>query len=933
MVNGQRQARRNIPLIVIIAIIFLLLVSIGTAVTFYTNWLWFMEVGFVSVFWTEIVTKWLFGLAFGAAFFVFVYLNIWLARRFAPVYPPVQLLEGTTPFRGPRGPEMSVEELVQSIRAAIDPFVRWLLLGVAILLAIGYGAATSENWLAYLRFANQVPFGEADPLYGRDIGFYFFTFPLYQWLYGWLFSGLVVTTIVTALVHVYDGAIRFTRGVERFAPHVKAHLSVLLGLIALVQAWGYNLDIYNLLYSPRGAAIGASYTDVNAQLPALRLLVIISIITAGLLIVNIQFRGWRLPIVALALWGAAIVLAGSVYPGIVQAYRVAPNELQSERPYIRLNIAATLQAYGLDKVNRRPFLPAGQLSQDQLQENQGTINNVRLWDPDTLKTTYSQLQQLRLYYTFNDVDVDRYQISGQPRQVMVSVRELDVDLLPERGKTWVNQHVIYTHGFGAVVSPVNRVTGDGLPDFLVRDVPPESTVESLRIRQPRIYYGERPDNYVVVGAGRNEFDYPRGETNVYTNYTGRGGVTVSNPLRKLAFALRFSSVELFLSPYVTNDSKILFRRNIRERISEIAPFLGYDRDPYAAIVNGRIVFIQDAYTMSDKYPYSEMTDGVGNYIRNSVKVVVDAYDGTVRFYIVDPRDPVIRTYARVFPRLFLPSERVPAELRAHFRYPEDLFLIQSDTFRTYHMTNPDVFYNKEDLWAIPRFSSGEQAELMEPYYVLMKVPEGPAEEQFILFVPFTPNERNNMISWMAAPSDPANYGQLLAFEFPKQRLTFGPAQIDARINQDPQISQQITLWDQAGSDVLRGNLLVIPIENALLYVQPLYLRAARESALPQLERVIVAFGEDVVMQPTFADALASIFGEAPEVARPAPGVPAPRPPAENVQELVQQANRHFNAAEEAARRGDWATYGREISALRQTLGRLSRESGAAQQGQ
>lgn len=935
MAQTVTQRTRTNIIIFIGAIVFLFFVSLGTVVGFYTNWLWFKEVAFVLVFWKEIETKWALGAVFGAIFFALLYSNIWLARRFAPMYPPLQILEhgpgtaGPTPFRP--GQPVSLEEFVQRVRNVIDPYVKWLLVGGAALLAIGQATAAGAEWLTYLRFVHQVPFGKLDPLFNRDIAFYFFSLPAYRWVYEWLMSALVLTLIITALVHIYDGAIRFAPGVERLAPHVKGHLSVLVGLIALVKAWGYNLDMYDLLYSTRGVVVGASYTDVNAQLPALKLLVVISVFTAALLIINIQFKGFRLPIAAIALWIGASIIIGDVYPAIVEQYRVGPNQLQAEKPYIKLNIAGTLDGYNLPRVKSRFFPAATNLSAGDLAEDSQTINNIRLWDPATLKTTYSQLQEIRLYYTFTDVDVDRYKINGQLRQVMISPRELDITKLPSTAQTWVNQHVIYTHGFGAVVSPVNRVTPDGLPAFVIQNIPPASTTD-LKITQPRIYYGEQADNYVIVGGGKNEFDFPKGNTNQYNQYAGAGGIEISNVWRKLAFAIRFSSVDLFLSPYTSLDSKVLFRRNIRERIEEVAPFLSYDRDPYAAIVGGRIVFIQDAYTTSSQYPYSQVLEGTSlNYIRNSVKVVVDAYNGTVRFYMVDPSDPIVQTYAKIFPGLFLPNDAVPAALRAHFRYPEELFLAQADIYRAYHMTNPEVFYNKEDLWAIPTLGSSGASTPMQPYYVLMRLP-GTGREEFILFVPFTPSTKNNMISWLAAASDPADYGQLLAFDFPKQKLTFGPAQIDARINQDPDISRQITLWDQAGSRVIRGNLLVIPIKDALLYVQPLYLQA-QQSALPQLERVIVAFGDKVSMEPTFADALLRIFGEAAPVAKPTPsGKPGKAPPpaaVESIKNLVNAANQHFAAAQDAAKRGDWATYGRELKALQETLAKLGARSGAS----
>lgn len=936
MANPAVQRKLNIAAVIIAGAVFAVFTMLGAIVTFYTNLLWFHEVGFTAVFWKELATKWAVGPIFGVAFFLLLYVNIWLARRFAPMYPPLQVVDqGTIPFGKP-GQPVSIEDFVARARTYVDPYVKWVLLGIAALFALGQGASAASNWLTWLRFANRIPFGTLDPLFNRDLSFYFFTLPVYEWVYEWLLSALILTAFVTALVHVYGGAIRFSPGVERFASHVKGHLSVLLGLIALVKAWGYNLDMYQLLYSTRGQVTGASYTDVNAQLPALKILIVISVITAGLLIVNIKQKGWRLPVAAIGLWIAASIIVGDVYPSLVQQYKVGPNELQAEKPYIKLNIAATREAYKLNGVTTKFFPATPNLTTADLVEDSQTINNIRLWDPGTLKTTYSQLQEIRLYYAFTDVDVDRYKIDGDLREVMISPRELDIRQLPARAQTWVNQHVIYTHGFGAVVSPVNRVTSDGLPDFVIKDVPPQSTT-NLKITQPRLYYSEQPDDYVIVRTGRaNEFDYPQGNRNRYTQYSGKGGVELSGFWRKAAFAMKYSSLQMFLSPYVTPTSKIMFKRNIRERVDEVAPFLAYDQDPYAAIVGGRIVFVQDAYTVSDRYPYSQTFEGGNfNYIRNSVKVTVDAYDGTMKFYLVDAKDPLARVYAKIFPQLFTSGAAVPADLRAHFRYPEDMFDVQAEMYRVYHMTNPEVFYNKEDMWAIPQLGSPSGSQQMDPYYVLMR-PPGAKTEKFILFIPFTPNGKNNMIAWMAASSDPDDYGQLLAFDFPKQRLTFGPSQIDARVNQDPDISKQLTLWSQAGSRVIRGNLLVIPIKTSLLYVQPLYLQA-EQSALPQLERVIVAFGDKIAMEPTFAEALIRIFGEAAPVEPPVPSgkKPAgggkapvqPGPPA-TVKSLVSQAAKHYTAAQEAAKRGDWAAYGRESRALGEVLKQLETKSGA-----
>jgi uncharacterized membrane protein (UPF0182 family) len=655
-------------------------------------------------------------------------------------------------------------------------------------------------------------------------------------------------------------------------------------------------------------------------LPFLTGLVGVSLIGMGLCIANFVFLGFRLPVAAVVL-----VLAGSLVEGIgaglFQSYRVKPDELRLEAPYIANNISLTRYGFALDRISSKPFPAEGKLTPQVLAANQTTVQNIRWWDPRPLLDTYRQLQEIRLYYDFRDVDIDRYTINGTYQQVMLSARELNQTRLPPDAQTWINQHFKFTHGSGLAMSPVNRFDEEGLPIFYVKDIPPVSPPD-LRIERPEIYFGEETRAYVVVGGGTNEFDYAKGQENVYTTYRGRDGVALDSLWRRALFAWYFGDVKLLISGNVTNDSRVLFRRLTQQRINRLAPFLRLDRDPYLVVSDGRLIWLQDAYTTSDALPYSQQNRPAGiNYIRNAVKIAVDAYDGTVTFYIADTEDPIIQTYQRIFPSLFQPLDAMPAGLRQHIRYPEDLFILQASTYGTYHMTNPEVFYNKEDLWSFPQESFSGETVTMQPYYTIMRLPGEPREE-FILMLPMVPNNRDNMIAWLAARCDSAHYGTVIEFAFPKEKLIYGPAQIEARIDQDTTISQQLSLWNQTGSRVVRGNLLVIPIDDALLYFEPLYLRAEKRE-LPELKRLIASAGDRVIMTQNVEPLLAALFaGEekqpavatvaAPPAAAPSgAGPPSGAPPTE--------ALKHYRQAFEALRKGDWQTFGAEMNALQKAL--------------
>jgi hypothetical protein len=601
----------------------------------------------------------------------------------------------------------------------------------------------------------------------------------------------------------------------------------------------------------------------------------------------------------------------------VQSYRVKPDELRLEAPYLARSIAGTRYGFALDRLTVKPFPAAGQLTPAVLAANAPTIQNLRWWDPAPLLDTYRQLQELRLYYDFHDVDVDRYTLNGTYQQVMLAGRELNQARLPADAQTWINQHFKFTHGFGLVMSPVNRFDAEGLPVFYVQDIPPTSSV-GLTLDRPQLYFGEETPNYVVVRGGTTEFDYGRGQDNVYTTYEGRDGVSLGSLWRRALFAWHFGDLNLVISGNVTAGSRILFHRLIQERIHRVAPFLRLDHDPYLVVADRRAIWLQDAYTVSDALPYSHADQDGVNYIRNAVKIAVDAYEGTLTFYLADAADPLVRTYARIFPTLFRPLEAMPLSLRQHIRYPEDLFLRQAAVYGTYHMTDPEVFYNKEDQWSFPQVSVNGKTTAMQPYYTIMRLP-GEAREEFILMLPMVPTKRDNMIAWLAARCDGPAYGTLIEFAFPKEKLLYGPAQIEARIDQDTTISQQLSLWNQTGSRVIRGNLLVIPIDDALLYVEPLYLRAENRE-LPELKRLIASVGDRVVMNTSVETLLAGLF---PGVSKPTPPAvassPETRPGPLTGPRVPHEALRHYQAAFRALSQGDWRTFGVEMDALRQTL--------------
>ncbi len=897
----RHTGRFNLWTLAIIALLIYWLVRFGVGL--YTDLLWFQHLNFESVYWTSLWARWAVGMAVAIPFAILFWINTFLARWLS--------IRSVLFF--------SEETLVA------QKFIVWAIWGVGLFLAWLVGTAASSNWLLFLRYFNQYPFDLVDPIFNMDASFYLFSLPLYNFIQTWLLIALFLSVLGAVGVYAVAQQNNLAEGKIVILPHVQLHLSLLGAGIFLIFALGHWLDLFDLLYSPRGVAFGASYTDFNVSMPALWVMIVVALTAAAILLVNIYLRRPAVSLSAIFIWIVVGVVGTGLIPGFVQRYIVEPNELAREAPYIQNNIKFTNFAYGLDQITELNFPSVEPLTPQKLANDANVLENLRLWDSRPLKQTYQQIQAIRLYYHFPDIDIDRYTIDGQLRQVALAGRELDKSRL--QSPTWVNQKLQFTHGYGVVMNPVNEITADGLPRLWIKDLPPNSSID-LTVERPEIYYGEATNDYVFVHTNEREFNYPSGDENVYASYEGRGGVLMDNYLKRLAFALRLSDINMVLSQDLTHRSRVLLYRNIGERVGRIAPFLRYDSNPYLVIgQDGHLYWIQDAYTASNLFPYAEPISSL-NYIRNSVKVVMDAYDGDLTFYVVDPADPLIQTYAAIFPQLFTPFAQMPAWLQSHLRYPEDLFRLQAKMYETYHMRDTNVFYNKEDLWQVPLENFSGNTQPVEPYYVILRLPNQP-ESEFLLIQPFTPNNKDNLIAWLAARSDPPNYGQLVVYRFPKQELIFGPLQIEGRIDQDPEISAQITLWSQGGSDVIRGNLLVLPIDNSLLYVEPLYLRA-ENGQIPELKRVILSNGERIVMRETLGQAVLALFeGQAPALAarvQPAPAAieqPAEPPgsarAAENIAELARLASDHYQAAQQALRRGDWAAYGRELEQMETAL--------------
>jgi uncharacterized protein len=937
---------RRTGLIAVAVIAVLLLTSLRGLARFYTDYLWFDEVSLAGVWRGVLGAKVLLGVLFTALFFAVLWLNLWLADRMAP------------PFRA-LSPE---DEIIERYRDIVGERTALVRIVVSAAFALIAGAGASSQWNTWILYRNRVDFGSRDALFGRDAGFYVFQLPFMSFVIDWLFVALIIISVVTLAAHYLNGGVRL-QPMPRVAHHVRAHLSVLLGLVAFVKAADYWLARYELNFSTRGFRNGPMYTDVKAQLPALNLLVFISIIAGVLLLANLWVRrGWLLPALAVGLWALMSLLIGSLYPAFVQKFRVEPSENAKEKPYIERNIAATREALGLDSVETEDYPYDTTLDAEGLAANAETIRNVRLWDPNYTQRTYQRLQGIKQYYSLSDIDIDRYEIDGRKTQALVSVREVNSDDLPN--SSWVSRHLVYTHGYGAVVSPANAVTSDGKPAFTLSNVPPEGQPP---LEQPRVYFAEQGGGYAIVNTKEKELDFQdEGGRSAFTAYSGEGGVPLSSLVRRASFALRFGTVNPLISNLITDDSKALFNRDIRTRITTAAPFLAVDADPYPVLLDGRILWVQDAYTTTDRFPAAQGADvrdldnrsGLKrgfNYARNSVKITIDAYDGTMNFYVVDETDPIVKAYSKAFPELFTDASEIPDGLREHFRYPEDLFRVQTAMYARYHIDNASDFYNAGDAWNVsPDPGSGQVRQTtapstsilpggvrvavgdrrMDPSYVQLRLP-GDDEEKFILiqtFVPAALNDSNSqpiMTAFMTASSNPEDYGKLRVFTMPRGQSIDGPLLVDNTINADPDISRELSLLDQRGSQVVKGNILVIPIENSLLFVRPLYVQSER-SGIPEFQKAIVVFNGRAEMRNTLQEALVALFGEAPDTleAKPSGGgeEPPPDAPDESISELLAQIAKAYDEAQAALREGDLATYQRKVDEMARLNARAREES-------
>ncbi|HEX9564907.1 MAG TPA: UPF0182 family protein [Gemmatimonadaceae bacterium] len=903
---GGPQMRRALRLL--LGVLLLVLIVVPTAMRIGADLLWFREIGFVRVFTTELLTKFLLFVVVGVLAYVLLAVNLRLARRPGPF---------ANQFMG-QIPE-ALAEMVERLPRLTTP--------VAAVFAVIAGITASAAWMTVLQFLNGQPFGAVDPVFGRDIGYYTFALPGWSLLLRLLSTLTVFSALLAGFVYLVRGELRPPAPRLFISPRAGTHLGALVAvflLLAAIRIW--LVEIPELLYANTGPLTGASYTDLNARRPGLNLSAIAALIGVGAIgfgIVRQKVLPW-VPSAVLG-WIVVSVLGRGVYPTLVQRLVVAPTELTRERPYIENHIVATRTAWGIDSVAIRDLTGDIALTLDDIRANGSTIENVRLWDREPLLQTFGQLQEIRTYYDFMAVDDDRYMIEGRYRQVLLSARELNTAALPTR--SFINDHLTFTHGMGLTLAPVNQVTAEGLPVLFVKDLPPVSTV-GLSVTRPQVYYGELTNAFAIVRTKLPEFDHPSGDENITAYYEGSGGVPLTFWNRAL-LAWHFASLKMLLSGDITTESRILYRRHIVDRVSRALPFVRLDEDPYLVLTDaGEMVWLMDAYTSTSRYPYAaRLSDGT-SYMRNSVKITVDAYNGTVRAYIADPNDPIIRTQARIFPGILLPMDSMPADVRRHIRYPEDLYRTQATLFTIYHMTEPEQFYHREDQWQIPVVDQGRER---NPFmrHIVMRLPD---EEQaeYIFMTPFTPRQKDNLAAWMVARNDGANYGQLVVYRFPKQSLVFGPRQIVNRINQDTEIARQITLWDQRGSEVIRGELLVIPIEKSLIYVQPLYLRA-EGGQIPELKRVVLAHQNQVVMAETLEGGLALLFGEgagqlppssvAAETPVAAPGAPAVVSPV-TLRQLVEL----YDRATAAQRAGNWALYGEEMTRLGDLLRRLSQTS-------
>ena len=894
-------------------VIGLLLVTIplfNLLTEYYGEWLWFENLDYGSVFITNLSAKVFSFLLFFTLFSVFAGFNLLYAHK--------SDLNHSS--------DLSFD--TNDIRQKILPYYKgkglfWSWAVIVLFFALIMGSYASDYWIDFLKFLHPSSFNFTEPVFGKDAGFYLFSLPVYQLLDGWYIAMVLITSVFVIVTYYINDALHQKEADLALSKREFSHMALLAGFFMLGISGHYLLALYNLLYASGGAAYGASYTDVHARIAAYWTIVGMTTLLALSLFLYPLYKKLRVIFIVFLIWLITLIGYVWVYPSLVETYIVKPNELRKEMPYIVNNIKFTSKAYGLDKVAVKPFVVDDAINYSDILHNHNTIENIRLWDRRPLMQTYKQLQEMRLYYDFSSIEVDRYHFK-QYSEVAVATRELPVSEIPDKAQTWVNQHLIYTHGYGVVMNPVNEILPNGMPNLIVKDIPPVSSVP-LRLTQMGIYYGQYTGQYVYANTKAKEFDYPKGDDNVYAHYKGHGGVQTDSLFKRFVYAWKFSDVNLLFTTYTTPKSRLMFHRNITERAAAIAPFLSYDRQPYAVVgKNGRLYWIQDAYTTSNMFPYSEpisrnpIKRGV-NYIQNSVKILIDAYNGDVTFYVVNPKDPLLQTYEKIYPKLFKPYSEMPRSMQKHIRYPTDLFNIQVKIYNAYHMKDPKVFYNQEDYWQIPNvvFRGGQQK--MFPYYIIMRLPQTKAEE-YILMLPLTPSKKDNMVAWMCARCDAPHYGELMVYTLPKDKLIYGPMQIEARINQKPEISSELTLWGQQGSRVIKGNQLVIPIKNAFIYVEPVYLQS-EQGQIPELKRVIVAYKDKIAMRKTLYEALKAVF-HVPKSQTEQKTV-GNQLSASALSKDAKKALQHYNKAFEFLDQRDWRGFGKEMQQLQSILSRMS----------
>lgn len=900
--------------------LFLFIMSSGV-IRLIPDFLWFDSFGFSNLWLFVFKSKWLVFFVGAFVAYIWFFLNLKIVQRYSDIDVKSTPLNFNTPFAQLNNVltqlwNNSRSSQVQSLPSRVYNIV--LHLG-AIALSVIFGLTARANWQEYLAYFHQQDYGMVDPVFAKDISFYMFSLPVFDSLHSWVL-GLVFMALGVVVWTYFSKSILFLIfSQHHLSSSIRRHVGILLTFLFVLMAIGALLSRYDILFSSQGVVFGAGYTDVNVQLPFLYVKTGILFMLAFLTLVWAFQGSIFAPVAGVAVYLLVSFLGGGLIPGIVQSYFVAPNEMVKEKPYIERSIDYTREAYDLADVQTKPFKVSNTLTLDDLKRNETALRNIRLWNPGPLKQTFSQLQEIRLYYEFSQVDVDRYMIDGQIQQVMLSPRELDVNQLTQQAQTWINRHMVYTHGYGVVMSPVNEFSTEGLPIFYIKDLPPAAS-KGLKVTRPEIYFGERASDYVITNTKQKEFDYPKGDTNVYTHYEGEGGIQLSSSIRRMAFAWFFSDIKILISSLITSESRIMYDRDIKSIVRKLVPFLAYDRDPYLVVTpEGRLVWMLDAYTYSERFPYSEPYGRSLNYIRNAVKVTIDAYSGETNFYVVDKKDPIIATLSKLYDGVFKDYSEMPEELQQHVRYPKDMFFMQASIFKTFHMEDPQVFYNREDLWAIPKETYGESEQLLNPYYMVTRLP-GEQENSFSLMVPFTPTNKNNMISLMVVSSDPDSYGDMKIYKFPKEKTIFGPMQIESRVDQDTEISKSLTLWGQVGSRVIRGNLMVVPIEESLIYVEPIYLQAT-QSKLPELKRLIFAYDNAITMAKDMDTAISNVFN----------GDFSTAPQDEDVVETATKKRpldrlfEVFDSVKRTAQELDWARFGKQMDELETVIATLKKE--------